>query len=665
MTYDTYINTIERFDARTISADEKYALTHLITWSDIETITLPGEMGVAIDEAIANLIPDGAPLSVYSDRCREVVKKLDPYTTAIINAYIKKLCNDFPDKCHLHLQGEPSLQLLITLLGFQSLLACAIGVLTENPMLIIYAIDAYFFNLGTGKDGTGVMGISLASVRDYVNKHQHGDTYFYDDAKPLPPFPFYKDGDNNYCYDSNEYTNLLFSVDNHDPIDTNSLFPALINGLSKLSTRVGIRELEPATKGTTMFTLTDNQKNIIDAVLKPTGAPSASELIALANECAGKKEEVKTLEQKVSELTTQIATLSANQSVANLEIHSTDATIPSGTTKLYDVANLFPELKKKKISFTVAGYEWNGKHPHVPEVNHNYVFNVETLLPLLMGIANGENIWLSGHTGTGKTTLIEQVCAKLNYPLIRVAFDHAIDRYELMGTTTLISDGKGGTKSQFNPGILEQSLPNGYVLLCDELDCARPDSLYVMQDVLEHKTKFVLESNDDTGTKAREIHFHPMSRIIATGNTKGNGDQFNLYPACRTLSAATLDRFTTWIEVDYLSKISEKKLLKDSGMVLGLNDKQIDSITEFARCMRDRFINGTIPVSFSPRRELQFAKKTSFLMSVAKYDFAKAARVALQAVVIASADKDAVDSILSLAQVAFGIDNTKAYKNVF
>ena len=414
-----------------------------------------------------------------------------------------------------------------------------------------------------------------------------------------------------------------------------------------------------------MFTLTDNQKNIIDAVLKPTGAPSASELVALANECAGKKEEVKVLEQKVSELTTQIATLSANQSSVALEVHSTDATIPSGTTKLYNVADLFPELKKKKISFTVQGYEWNGKHPHVPEINPNYVFNVETLLPLLLGIANGENIWLSGHTGTGKTTLIEQVCAKLNYPLIRVAFDHAIDRYELMGTTTLISDGKGGTKSQFNPGILEQSLPNGYVLLCDELDCARPDSLYVMQDVLEHKTKFVLESNDDTGTKAREIHFHPMSRIIATGNTKGNGDQFNLYPACRTLSAATLDRFTTWIEVDYLSKVSEKKLLKDSGLVANLTDKQIDSITEFAYCMRDRFINGTIPVSFSPRRELQFAKKTSFLMAVAKYDFAKATRVALQAVVIASADKDAVDSILSLAQVAFGIDNTKAYKNVF
>lgn len=664
MTYDTYINTIERFDARTISADEKYALTHLITWSDIETITLPDEMGVAIDEAIANLIPDGAPLSVYSDRCREVVKKLDPYTITIINAYIKKLCNDFPDKCHLHLQGELSLQLLITLLGFQSLLACAIGVLTENPMLIIYAIDAYFFNLGTGKDGTGVMGISLASVRDYVNKHQHGDTYFYDDAKPLPPFPFYKDGDNNYCYDSNAYGDLLTDALNGNPINTKLLFPALINGLSELSTRVGIRELEPATKGTTMFTLTDNQKNIIDAVLKPSNLPSASELIALANECAGKKEEVKTLEQKVSELTAQVATLSTKQS-ASFEVPASDGNIPSGKSKEYKVETLFPVLKKANVSFPITGYEWDGKHPHVPEINPNYVFKIESLLPILMGLANGENIWLSGHTGTGKTTLIEQICARLNYPLVRVAFDHAIDRYELMGTTTLISDGKGGTKSQFNPGILEQTLPNGYVLLCDELDCARPDSLYVMQDVLEHKTKFVLESNDDTGTKAREIHFHPMSRIIATGNTKGNGDQFNLYPACRTLSAATLDRFTTWVEVEYLSPKEEKELLKKSGLVGAMTAKQIDSITEFARCMRDSFINGRIPVSFSPRRELQFAKKTNFLMGVAKYDFAKATRVALQAVVVASADKDSVDSILSLAQVAFGIDNTKAYKNIF
>ena len=664
MSYTNYIETIRRLNVREITHREEQILK-TYSWADIEKINITDLEADQVNEAIALLVEEKTPISVSADRCLDVISKLDEDTTSIIDAYIKKICYDFPDWAPLHLARDPSLKNLIGILGFESRLACAIGVLTENPMLIIYAVDAYIFNLGTGKGGTGVMDISLASVREYVKKHPYRDNSP-DPAFAKPPFPFFTDGNNNYCHDSNEYINLLFSVDNHDPIDTNSLFPALINGLSELSTDCLFYELGTTNnKGTTMFTLTDNQKNIIDAVLKPTGAPSASELIALANECAGKKEEVKTLEQKVSELTTQIATLSANQSVANLEIHSTDATIPSGTTKLYDVANLFPELKKKKISFTVQGYKWNGKHPHVPEINPNYVFNVETLLPLLLGIANGENIWLSGHTGTGKTTLIEQVCAKLNYPLIRVAFDHAIDRYELMGTTTLISDGKGGTKSQFNPGILEQSLPNGYVLLCDELDCARPDSLYVMQDVLEHKTKFVLESNDDTGTKAREIHFHPMSRIIATGNTKGNGDQFNLYPACRTLSAATLDRFTTWIEVDYLSKVSEKKLLKDSGSVGNLNDKQIESITEFARCMRDRFINGTIPVSFSPRRELQFAKKTSFLMAVAKYDFAKATRVALQAVVIASADKDAVDSILSLAQVAFGIDNTKAYKNVF
>lgn len=663
MSYSNYIQAIERIGARVITEEEKYILTS-VSWMDIEKINLPPRSVAEdlIDEAIARLVGDKSPISVGANYCRDVISKLDSNTTSIINAYIKELCESCPDAVHTVLKGAPNLYTLGTILGYQSLLACAIGVLTENPMLIIYAIDAYVFNLGTGKGGTCVMDITLSAVEEYVKKHPHGDNNFYLDSDFVkPPFPFFTDGNNNYCYDSDAYIELLTDVQNGKPIKTELFFPALTNGLSALN---NFRKKEPATQGKTMFTLTDNQKNIIDAVLKPSNLPSADELIALANECSGKKEEVKTLEQKVSELTAQVATLSTKQTTS-FEVPACNGNIPSGRTKEYKVDSLFLVLKKAKISFPVTGYEWDGEHPHVPKVNPNYVFKTETLLPLLMGLANGENIWLSGHTGTGKTTLIEQVCAKLNYPLVRVAFDHAIDRYELMGTTTLISDGKGGTKSQFNPGILEQTLPNGYVLLCDELDCARPDSLYVMQDVLEHKTKFVLESNDDTGTKSREIHFNPMSRIVATGNTKGNGDQFNLYPACRTLSAATLDRFTTWIEVGYLSPKEEQSLLKNSGLVSAMTEKQVASIVEFARCMRDRFINGTVPVSFSPRRALQLARKMNFLMGVAKYDFAKAAHVALQSVVIASADQDSTSTILSMAQVAFGIDNTKAYSKLF
>lgn len=664
MSYTNYIKTIRRLNVRTITPEEEYILS-TISWADIDKYNVRGSLGSLIDEAIGLLI-SASNLATTRASCEGVTRSLDGATTSIINAYIKRLCDNFPDKVHGSVTPNPTLEGILEVMSLESTLACAIGVLTENPMLIIYAIDAYVFNLGTGRSGTGVMGINLIRVKDYIKTHTLGngpdvviDALFFEKEHP-----FYTDGNTNYCYDSNKYGDLLAAVESGDPIDTEKLFPALINGLSDLNSMLFKFEKPLVSKGQNMFTLTDNQKNIIDAVLKPSNLPSASELIALANECAGKKEEVKVLEQKVSELTAQVATLSTKQS-ASFEVPASDGNIPSGKSKEYKVETLFPVLKKANVSFPITGYEWDGKHPHVPEINPNYVFKIESLLPILMGLANGENIWLSGHTGTGKTTLIEQICARLNYPLVRVAFDHAIDRYELMGTTTLISDGKGGTKSQFNPGILEQTLPNGYVLLCDELDCARPDSLYVMQDVLEHKTKFVLESNDDTGTKAREIHFHPMSRIIATGNTKGNGDQFNLYPACRTLSAATLDRFTTWVEVEYLSPKEEKELLKNSGLVGAMTAKQIDSITEFARCMRDSFINGRIPVSFSPRRELQFAKKTNFLMGVAKYDFAKATRVALQAVVVASADKDSVDSILSLAQVAFGIDNTKAYKNIF
>ena len=664
MSYTNYIETIRRLNVRTITPEEECILS-TISWADIDKYNVRGSLGSRIDEAIGLLI-SASNLATTRASCEGVTRSLDGATTSIINAYIKRLYDNFPDKVHGSVTPNPTLEGILEVMSLESTLACAIGVLTENPMLIIYAIDAYVFNLGTGRSGTGVMGINLIRVKDYIKTHALGNCpdVVIDALCFEKEHPFYTDGNTNYCYDSNKYGDLLAAVESGDPIDTEKLFPALINGLSDLNSMLFKFEKPLVSKGQNMFTLTDNQMNIIDAVLKPSNLPSASELIALANECAGKKEEVKVLEQKVSELTAQVATLSTKQS-ASFEVPASDGNIPSGKSKEYKVETLFPVLKKANVSFPITGYEWGGKHPHVPEINPNYVFKIESLLPILMGLANGENIWLSGHTGTGKTTLIEQICARLNYPLVRVAFDHAIDRYELMGTTTLISDGKGGTKSRFNPGIMEQTLPNGYVLLCDELDCARPDSLYVMQDVLEHKTKFVLESNDDTGTKAREIHFHPMSRIIATGNTKGNGDQFNLYPACRTLSAATLDRFTTWVEVEYLSPKEEKELLKKSGLVGAMTAKQIDSITEFARCMRDSFINGRIPVSFSPRRELQFAKKTNFLMGIAKYDFAKATRVALQAVVVASADKDSVDSILSLAQVAFGIDNTKAYKNIF
>lgn len=274
MSYSNYIKAIEDSGVREITSEEKYILA-TVSWMDIDRINFQGSKADLVVEEIGRLVKDGQPISISANYCRDVISKLDANTTSIINAYINRYCEGLPDAVHIALHKSPNLNTLVTVLGFEALLACAIGVLTENPMLIIYAIDAYVLNLGTGKGGTGVMDISAKAVKEYVERNLPADNNFYLDPDFVRlPYPFYTDGNNNYCYDCDAYVELLTDVQNGNPIKTELLFPALTNGLSTLHPV----KLEPATtKGTTMFTLTDNQKNIIDAVLKPTGAPSASE----------------------------------------------------------------------------------------------------------------------------------------------------------------------------------------------------------------------------------------------------------------------------------------------------------------------------------------------------------------------------------------------------
>lgn len=329
---------------------------------------------------------------------------------------------------------------------------------------------------------------------------------------------------------------------------------------------------------------------------------------------------------------------------------STTGTIPDGTMSTVAAETLFPMLKG--INLQVPSFTWVHKHPDVPEINTDYIFRKEMLVKSLSCLVKGENLWLTGHTGSGKTTFIEQIAARLGWPVARVAFDSNVDRSEMVGRMQLDGDGKGGTVSRWLPGILEIATSRGYIMLCDELDAGHPNALYTLQPILEYKGLTLLEDG------GRVVNRGLMARTAATGNTAGNGDPSGLYPACRILSAATLDRFTTFINVPYMSTDEEAKLINSS--VPGLKAALVSKMVKFGAELRQAFVTGQTPVSYSPRRSVAFAREVSDLMDMGYKDETVALTAAFRSKLYDAASEEFRQRITEIANACFGgIDPTK------
>jgi cobaltochelatase CobS len=277
--------------------------------------------------------------------------------------------------------------------------------------------------------------------------------------------------------------------------------------------------------------------------------------------------------------------------------------LPNGQMTMVQADTLFPTMKG--INLMVPQFQWDAPHPDVPAINNDYIFRKGMLIRALNSLCKGDNFWLTGHTGSGKTTMVEQVAARLGWPVARIAFDSNVDRSELVGRMNLRGDGSGGTISEWLPGILESASRNGYIILTDEIDASHPNSIYTLQPMLEGKPLSILEDG------GRIVTRHPMCRIVATGNTTGNGDPSGLYPACRILSAATLDRFTTFITVPYMTLDEEIKLIKSQAPALKV--AMVKQLAKFAVEMRTAFTSGQTAVSYSPRRSVAFAKELESL----------------------------------------------------
>ena len=193
-------------------------------------------------------------------------------------------------------------------------------------------------------------------------------------------------------------------------------------------------------------------------------------------------------------------------------------------------------------------FEWSFTHPDVPEKDNNYHFRADLVDNMAYAITTNQRIWLHGHTGTGKSSLVDQVAARLNYPVVRVNFDGEISRMDLIGREVLRQE-NGTTVSQFVDGIIPNAMQRPCILLLDEIDFVRQEVAYVLQRLLETDGELVI--TEDGG---RRIKADPMFRIVATANTLGQGNESGHYVGARAQSAAFLDRFTVWSEVDYLER---------------------------------------------------------------------------------------------------------------
>ena len=389
--------------------------------------------------------------------------------------------------------------------------------------------------------------------------------------------------------------------------------------------------------------LTAEKKTTLDHLLSSFEVPKYSDIekfirtsaqtqTALAREVTTIKElsdkEVAKLKKETKELANAISCMTkelASKPFADVKVVG-DGTIPNGKIVMKNVGDVFPDLKK--VEMQVPVWEWDGVHPDVPAIDPHYIYREDLLVKALYAIISNQRMYLQGHTGAGKTTLIEQIAAHLNWPFTRINFDSEITRMDLIGRDTL-QDGK----SVFVDGMLPRAMSGPYICVFDELDFCRPDVSYVMQAALEGNG---LNITEDGG---RVVYPHEQFRMFGTGNTVGQGDEHGMYQGARPQSLAFLDRFTIWAKVDYLSDEERKNLVKRHFPMLA--EEEINVIGKYTTEHLDAFEKAKVLQPISPRGMLAIARSVMFFNSIYPKDKKNLHRALTQTIVDRATEADA------------------------
>jgi cobaltochelatase CobS len=249
---------------------------------------------------------------------------------------------------------------------------------------------------------------------------------------------------------------------------------------------------------------------------------------------------------------------------------------------------------------------------HVPELDADYLFDRTTTLAILAGFAHNRRVMVTGYHGTGKSSHIEQVAARLNWPCVRINLDSHISRIDLIGKDAIVV--KGGMQvTEFRDGILPWAYQNNVALVFDEYDAGRPDVMFVIQRVLESSGRLTLLD------QSRVIRPHPAFRLFATANTIGLGDTTGLYHGTQQINQAQMDRWSIVTTLNYLAHDKEVDIILAKAKHLRTPEGRdtANRMVRLADLTRSAFINGDLSTVMSPRTVITWAENAEIFRDIA------------------------------------------------